>query len=151
MNSNSLNWVSYCSSIAHFQPFGEFGAACFAHILLKFGCFQPNVQADNWGLGPTIRQLVISKTRVQFFSAKLYPKKKEIIKSKNIISLPFEKVKNFCLVPRKKKISLPPLTNKSYWSIPSAKDCNPCHVPPNNPHRSLLHQSTLQIHPRSNF
>jgi histone H3 len=46
MNSNSSNWVSYCSSIAHFQPFGEFGAACFAHILLKFGCFQPNVQAD---------------------------------------------------------------------------------------------------------
>jgi hypothetical protein len=47
MNSSSSNWGSYCSSIAHFQPFGEFGAACFAHILLKFGCFQPNVQADN--------------------------------------------------------------------------------------------------------
>ncbi len=47
MNSGSSRWGSDCLSIAHFQPFGEFSAACFAHTLLKFGCFQPNVQADN--------------------------------------------------------------------------------------------------------
>jgi hypothetical protein len=41
MNSSSLKRGSNCSSISHFQPFEEFGAACFAHLLLKFGCFQP--------------------------------------------------------------------------------------------------------------
>ena len=54
MNSNTSNWANYCLSIAYFQPFGEFGAAYFAHILFKFGCFQPNVQADNNALGPVI-------------------------------------------------------------------------------------------------
>jgi hypothetical protein len=44
MNSNSSSWASYCSSIADFQPIGESGAACFAHLLLKFCCFQPNVE-----------------------------------------------------------------------------------------------------------
>jgi hypothetical protein len=45
MNSTSSSWASYCSSIADFQLIREFGAACFAHLLLKFCCFQPNVEA----------------------------------------------------------------------------------------------------------
>ena len=44
MNSTFSSWASYCSSIANFQPIGESGTACFAHLLLKFCCFQPNVE-----------------------------------------------------------------------------------------------------------
>jgi hypothetical protein len=46
MNSSSLSWASYCSSVSVFLPFEESGAACFAELLLKFCCFQPNRKAD---------------------------------------------------------------------------------------------------------
>ena len=46
MNSNSLSWASYCSSASDFLPIEESGAACFAELLLKFCCFQPNIEAD---------------------------------------------------------------------------------------------------------
>ena len=45
MNNTSSSWASYCSSIACFRSIGESGVGSFAHVLLKFGCFQPNVQA----------------------------------------------------------------------------------------------------------
>jgi hypothetical protein len=45
MNSNSLSWASYCSSASDFLPIEESGAACFAELLLKFCCFQPNIEA----------------------------------------------------------------------------------------------------------
>jgi hypothetical protein len=46
MNNNSLSWASYCSSASDFLPIEEFGAACFAELLLKFCCFQLNIEAD---------------------------------------------------------------------------------------------------------
>jgi hypothetical protein len=45
MNSNSSSWASYYSSPSDFLPIEEFGAACFAELLLKFCCFQPNIEA----------------------------------------------------------------------------------------------------------
>ena len=45
MNINSSSWRSYCSSMACFRSNGEFGAGSFLQILLKFGCFQPNVNS----------------------------------------------------------------------------------------------------------
>ena len=36
---------SYCSSISCFRSNGESGAGSFLHVLLKFGCFQPNVNS----------------------------------------------------------------------------------------------------------
>jgi hypothetical protein len=44
MNSNSLSWASYCSSASDFLSIEESGAACFAELLLKFCCFQPNIE-----------------------------------------------------------------------------------------------------------
>ena len=46
MNSNSLSWASYCSSASDFLPIKESSVACFAELLLKFCCFQPNIKAD---------------------------------------------------------------------------------------------------------
>jgi hypothetical protein len=45
MNSNSSSWRSHCSSISSFRSNGESGAGHFLHILLKFGCFQPNINS----------------------------------------------------------------------------------------------------------
>ena len=53
MNSNSSSWASYCSSIADFQSIRESGTACFAHLLLKFCCFQPNVETGASALNYT--------------------------------------------------------------------------------------------------
>ena len=46
MNSSSLSWASYCSSIADFQWFVEAGGACFCCLLLILCCFRPNVQSN---------------------------------------------------------------------------------------------------------
>ena len=45
MNSNFSSWASYCTSASDFLPIEESGAACFAELLLKFCCFQPNIKA----------------------------------------------------------------------------------------------------------
>jgi hypothetical protein len=46
MNSRSLVWASYCSSIADFQWFVEADGACFCCLLLILCCFWPNIQSD---------------------------------------------------------------------------------------------------------
>jgi hypothetical protein len=57
MNSNSLSWASYCSSASDFLPIEESGAACFAELLLKFCCFQPNIEADRNALRGKINNI----------------------------------------------------------------------------------------------
>ena len=69
MNSTSSSWASYCSPIADFQPIGEFGAACFAHLLLKFCCFQPNVEAD----ASALTLIIVFQQYHLYFSHSSYP------------------------------------------------------------------------------
>ena len=57
MNSNSSSWASYCSSASDFLPIEESGAACFAELLLKFCCFQLNIEA---AVSALIRPLVVA-------------------------------------------------------------------------------------------
>jgi hypothetical protein len=47
MNSSSLSWASYCSSVSDFHSSEEADAAYFDCLLLIFCCFQPNIESDN--------------------------------------------------------------------------------------------------------
>ena len=64
-----LKLASYCSSIADFQPIGESGAACFAHLLLKFCCFQPNVEVG----ASALTLIIVFQQYHLYFSHSSYP------------------------------------------------------------------------------